>query len=131
MKPNSQLFTIQQVSAQCGVSKSTLRFWERKFRAHMFPDRSKGGQRRYSAADVAMVWRIKQLKADGLSLDDIDARLSSGGLGEVTQAVAPLEQLAGRIAELVKREVFNFLDQNTKLVNVESSCAREIQSERG
>ena len=110
MKPNSQLFTIQQVSAQCGVSKSTLRFWERKFQAHMFPDRSKGGQRRYSPEHVAVIALIKRLKADGLSLDEIDARISSGRKDAAMSPAPSLEHLAARIAELVKHEVNRYFE---------------------
>ena len=110
MKPNSQLFTIQQVSAQCGVSKSTLRFWEKKFRAHMSPDRSKGGQRRYSVEHVAVIALIKRLKADGLSLDEIDARISSNRMAAAISPAPSLEHLAARIAELVKHEVNRYFE---------------------
>jgi DNA-binding transcriptional MerR regulator len=110
MKPNSRFFTIQQVSSQCGVSKSTLRFWESKFRAHMSPDRSKGGQRRYSAEHVAVIALIKRLKADGLSLDEIDARISSNRMAAAVAPAPSLEHLAARIAELVKHEVNLYLE---------------------
>jgi DNA-binding transcriptional MerR regulator len=110
MEPNSRLFTIQQVSAQCGVSKSTLRFWEKKFQAHMFPDRSKGGQRRYSPEHVSVIALIKRLKADGLSLDEIDARISSGRKDTVMPPAPSLEHLAARIAELVKHEVNRYFE---------------------
>ncbi len=111
MKTIQHLFTIQQVSERCGVSKSTLRFWERRFRAHIYPDRSKGGQRRYTAADVAMVGRIQQLKAEGLSLDEIGARLSSGRLDEAFPARPSLDHLAQRIAGLVREEIYQYLQQ--------------------
>jgi DNA-binding transcriptional MerR regulator len=110
MKPNSRFFTIQQVSSQCGVSKSTLRFWESKFRAHMSPDRSKGGQRRYSAEHVAVIALIKRLKVDGLSLDEIDARISSNRMAAAVAPAPSLEHLAARIAELVKHEVNLYLE---------------------
>jgi DNA-binding transcriptional MerR regulator len=108
MKAGSALFTIQQVSDQCGVSKSTLRFWERKFKAHIFPGRSKGGQRRYSAEHVARIAAIQRLKADGLSLDEIDARLSSQRAGEAAEPAPSLEHLAERIAAMVKLEVSRY-----------------------
>jgi DNA-binding transcriptional MerR regulator len=112
MKPNSRFFTIQQVSSQCGVSKSTLRFWESKFRTHMFPDRSKGGQRRYAVGHFAVIARIKRLKADGLSLEEIDTLLSSGPVEEASPAERSLDHLAERIAGLVKEEIYQFLFEN-------------------
>jgi DNA-binding transcriptional MerR regulator len=108
MKADSQLFTIQQVSTRFGVSKSTLRFWEKKFKPHIFPDRSKGGQRRYSAEHVAVIATIQRLKAEGLSLDEIDVRLSSQRSGRATEPAPSLEHLAERIAAMVKLEVSRY-----------------------
>jgi DNA-binding transcriptional MerR regulator len=108
MKADSQLFTIQQVSTRFGVSKSTLRFWEKKFRAHISPDRSKGGQRRYSAEHAAVIATIQRLKSDGLSLDEIDARLSLQRPGGATEPALSLEVLAERIAAMVKLEVSRY-----------------------
>ena len=112
MKKNSPVLTIQQVSARCGVSKSTLRFWEAKFRPYIFPDRSKGGQRRYAASDIAVITLVKRLKAEGFSLNEIQTRLSSGRLEETLPVPPSLDHLAQRIAGLVREEIYQFLQES-------------------
>jgi DNA-binding transcriptional MerR regulator len=110
MKTNPELLTIQQVSARCGVSKSTLRFWEKRFRAHIFPDRSKGGQRRYSGRHVEVIIRIRRLQAEGLSLDDIRQRIEETMQAQSHPAhAAEIDRLAERISNLVREEVYRFL----------------------
>jgi MerR family transcriptional regulator, copper efflux regulator len=106
----NHILTIQQVSRRCDVSKSTLRFWEKKFGNRLSPIRSEGGQRRYSAEHVQVVALIKRLKAEGLSLEEIEARLSPGPLEETSPTAPELDHLAERIAAIVKHEVCRFLE---------------------
>jgi DNA-binding transcriptional MerR regulator len=103
-------FTIQQVSRRCDVSKSTLRFWEKKFGDRLSPLRSEGGQRRYSAEHVQAVAVIKRLKAEGLSLEEINACLSPRPAEETSPTAPGLDHLAERIAALVKHEVCRFFE---------------------
>jgi len=106
----SQLFSIQQISQKCHVPKSTLRFWEKRLDPLFSPIRSPGGQRRYVQEHIDLIGRIKQLQADGLSLDEMRQTL-----GQImshdpkTTAVVGLDRLADRVAGLVKEEVYRFL----------------------
>jgi DNA-binding transcriptional MerR regulator len=52
---------IGAVSSLTGVEIHTLRYWEREFEDCLTPRRTGGGQRRYSAEDIAVVLEIKRL----------------------------------------------------------------------
>jgi DNA-binding transcriptional MerR regulator len=110
MKPSSPLFSIQQISQKCDVPKSTLRFWEKRLDPLFSPIRSPGGQRRYVQEHVDLIGRIKQLQADGLSLEDMRQALEQtlSPDPEPTEVVG-LDRLADRVAGLVKEEVYRFL----------------------
>ena len=54
-------YRIQEVSEKLQIPKSTIRFWETEFPELLRPERTKGGQRRYSAADVANLMQIKKI----------------------------------------------------------------------
>ncbi len=55
------MLSIGQLAERTGVSVETLRAWERRYGV-LRPVRSRGGHRRYSAADVERVmWLINRL----------------------------------------------------------------------
>jgi DNA-binding transcriptional MerR regulator len=115
MNSTRQLFTIQQVSQKCDVSKSTLRFWEKKFKMHISPVRSKGGQRRYAVEQVAVIELIKRLKAEGLSLEGIRERICQDThLCDASPDQPAFERLANRIVELVKNEIYIFFNAESQ-----------------
>src|SRR5712691_11937379 len=66
-----RLFTIEQVSAQTGLTKRTLRYYEE---VGLLPptDRTEGNYRRYGEADIQRLERIKNLRnLLGFSLTEI------------------------------------------------------------
>ena len=112
MQTPMKTLTIQEVSARAGISKHTLRFWERELNGVIVPLRTKGGQRRYTFEHILVVEEIKRLKGKGYSLDDIKRDLNhrfssepepSGGQGA--------DMLANRIAEMVRAAIFSFLEE--------------------
>lgn len=108
-KPVDPLFTILQASQECDVPRSTLRFWERRFSPFLNPIRSPGGQRRYSKEQLNIIARIKNLKEQGLVLNEVRQALARDQVAAVEPAtVVGLERLADRLAILVKREVYRF-----------------------
>jgi DNA-binding transcriptional MerR regulator len=114
MKPSSPFFSIQQISQKCDVPKSTLRFWEKRLDPLFSPIRSPGGQRRYLQEHIDLVGRIKQLQADGLSLEDMRQALEQTLSPEPEQAaVVGIDRLADRVAGLVKEEVYRFLREGS------------------
>ncbi len=64
------MLRIGELSARAGVAASTVRYYERL--ALLSAEKPQaGGQRRYAEATVARLRKIEQLKALGLSLDEV------------------------------------------------------------
>ncbi len=62
--------TIGGLAERCGVSRDTLRFYERE-RLLSPPRRSASGYRLYGETDAARVRFIRRAQATGLTLDDV------------------------------------------------------------
>lgn len=103
--------TIQSASERLQLPKSTLRYWEKEFSAIITPERTPGGQRRYSVKDLAVFEVIKDLKKKGLSLTQIKTHLTEGG--HPGNGIDPemINQLTETIVGAVRRELFNLLKQ--------------------
>jgi len=67
------LYTIEQVAEMIGVSKSTLRYWERIF--SVLVPRSGGGQRRYNKDSLKFFITIKELSDEGYAIRGIKRKL--------------------------------------------------------
>lgn len=67
--PSKRFYRIQEVSELLSIPATTLRWWEEVF--PMFnPNRTEGGQRRFTVADVRMAEKIKELLyVKGLKVD--------------------------------------------------------------
>jgi len=111
--------TIGGLAERCGVSRDTLRFYERE-RLLSPPRRSGSGYRLYEEAHVARVRFIRRAQATGLTLDDIRELLRVQKLGtpETCRRVAArlrerVEVLDRKIAELraFRRELAQALAQ--------------------
>ncbi len=82
---NEQGVYVMSVAAELvGTHPQTLRDYER--RGLVSPQRSTGGNRRYTHADIQKVLRIKKLKDEGMSLTAISA------LMEYEEAIFVLQQ---------------------------------------
>jgi DNA-binding transcriptional MerR regulator len=69
-------YKIGQVSKITGLQAYVLRFWESEFPS-LHPPKSKGNQRVYTEADLAMVHRIKALLyEEGLTISGARKKLS-------------------------------------------------------
>ena len=66
---------ISQLSAHCGLSAHTLRFYEKNGLIES-SERSASGYRRYSDADIRRVEFVKTARDAGFSLDEIAQLLS-------------------------------------------------------
>ena len=109
--------TIQEVSDRAGISKHTLRFWERELNGVITPLRTRGGQRRYTLEHVLAVEEIKRLKGKGYSLEDIRRELSRRfNTDEEHYNHQRADVLANRIAEMVRTAIFSFLENKTTKV---------------
>ena len=89
---------IGELAEACGVSRDTVRYYER---VKLLPSaaRTQGGYRIYCEADVERVRFIKQAQAVGLSLDEIRA-LVFEGKGGLEQCQRVRNLLAAKLKEL-------------------------------
>ena len=117
MNQKEQLHTIQQLSAKLNIPKPTLRFWEKEFKGILLPQRTNGGQRRYTSEHISIIKEIKMLKKAGLSLVEIKRKLGKGQMSEAGSQRFGDEQkdgidlLAERVAEVVRLEVHRFFQR--------------------
>ena len=112
MQTPMKKLTIQEVSDRAGISKHTLRFWERELNGVITPLRTKGGQRRYTLEHVLVVEEIKRLKGKGYSLDDIRRDLNRRFNTEAEHYNhQKADILANKIAEMVRTAIFSFLEE--------------------
>jgi DNA-binding transcriptional MerR regulator/methylmalonyl-CoA mutase cobalamin-binding subunit len=72
---NENLLRIGELSRRTGVSPEVLRAWERRY-GLFSPQRTEGGFRLYSAADVARVNAMKRLVAAGVSASEAARRVA-------------------------------------------------------
>ena len=70
---------IAALTRRTGVPADTIRKWEQRYRV-LSPERTPGGQRRYSELDVARVEWLKARLADGYRIGEAAALLGDGGL---------------------------------------------------
>ena len=82
------VYVISVAAELAGVHPQTLRIYERK--GLVEPERTGGGSRRYSDADIALLTRIQELTNEGMNLAGVKRVL------ELEARVAELEaKLAG------------------------------------
>src|SRR5262249_36607357 len=83
-----------------GVSPDTIRKWEQRYGV-LRPDRTAGGQRRYSEEDVARVKWLKARIEEGYRIGEAAALLGSAGIAPMTSA----ELRAGLVAATGRSDV--------------------------
>ena len=68
-RANRAVYVISVAAELAGVHPQTLRIYERK--GLLDPERTGGGNRRYSEADITHLRRIQELTAEGLNLEGV------------------------------------------------------------
>ena len=93
-------FSISEVAASLRVSTHAIRVWERRYRLPT-PARDRGGQRRYTAEDVQLLFRVSHaatVRGHSLRLASLEAQ---GLLSEdVTDVPGPLTSAATQISSI-------------------------------
>ena len=105
-----ETFTIQEVSQLSDLTAHTLRFWEKELKGVIVPLRTKGGQRRYTKEHLFIIEEIKKLKRKGLRLIEIRNRLNEK-YNPNDEDSQKIDQLANRIAEIVRSAVYDFFEE--------------------
>src|SRR5271154_55278 len=90
--------TIAEAAARCGLPESTLRYWERIGLGNRVQRDASSGHRRYRPEDVAALETLGNLRAVGLSIEDMRAYLASARRGD--EAAGDLDKAADVAEEL-------------------------------
>ncbi len=126
--------TIEQVAAQTGLTKRTLRYYEE---VGLLPPtgRTEGNYRRYSSEDIQRLERIKDLRdLLGFTLADIrkileaeDERLQlKAAYRQETQASTKLAQLE-QVDEIIRRQLLLIEQKITGLVQMRTSLQAKLE----
>jgi len=88
---------IAALTRRTGVSPDTIRKWEQRYGV-LRPERTAGGQRRYSESDVARVKWLKARIEEGYRIGEAAALLGAAGIaaGSAQELRAELVRAAGR-----------------------------------
>ena len=99
--PARGVFVISVAAELAGVHPQTLRIYERK--GLVDPDRTDGGNRRYSEEDIELLRRIQDLTTEGLNLAGVKRVLELEA--ELARLEAELEQARADAAEVRRTRV--------------------------
>ena len=120
-----ETLTIAEVAAFSGLSAHTLRYYERI--GLLDPvNRVHGGQRRYSADDLASLAFLQRLRATGMPIRDMQRFVELRRQGDATVAArralleAHRDEVLERIAEL-QRDLATVTDKITHYQNLETA----------
>ena len=105
--PDKLYFPIREAAKIIDVEPYVLRFWEKELNGFIVPQRTRGGQRRYTPANIVILAEIKRQRDSGVGLSEIMKNIRQGqeeGFGRSSK----IDLLANRVAEAVKTEVYNF-----------------------
>ncbi len=76
--PNKIFYSISEVSEYTGVEPHVLRYWETKF-SRLSPKRVGGNQRKYTRADLDLLYEIIHLlHEEGYTLEGAERKLRAG-----------------------------------------------------
>lgn len=97
------VYVISVAAELAGVHPQTLRIYERK--GLVEPGRTRGGSRRYSDADIALLRRIQDLTNEGLNLAGVKRVLAlEAELERTREQVRELEERAAEDVDRVHRQ---------------------------
>jgi MerR family transcriptional regulator, heat shock protein HspR len=85
--PDHPLYTMAQVTESLGVTAPVLRRWERA--GLIRPERTAGGQRRYSRREIERLRHVAQLVGEGMT---------TGGIRRVLDLEQRIDELEDRLA---------------------------------
>lgn len=124
---------IAALARRTGVQPDTLRKWEHRYGV-ICPDRTPGGQRRYSERDVARVEWLKARLAEGYRIGEAAQLLGATEFGEAPQSREELiEALYDAVAasdsprvELLVEQTLAVNDVKTALADVIAPVLRRV-----
>jgi len=115
---------IAALARRTGVPPDTLRKWEQRYRI-LLPDRTAGGQRRYSERDVARVEWLRERLEQGYRIGEAARLLGTIGVEPARSAGDHVRSLIDAMGE--PTELGIRLDQSFALLGVDQTLAEVIQ----
>ncbi|HEX6482699.1 MAG TPA: MerR family transcriptional regulator [Ktedonobacteraceae bacterium] len=118
--------TIQEVAEKTGISAYTIRFYEK---SGILPriQRTEGGIRQFTEADVTFLLFLMELKRTGMSLEEIAEFTEDGCLLErLQQGDIPQQPMERRITILRKHEQ-RLYEQRRQIDYLLGAVAQKIQ----
>jgi DNA-binding transcriptional MerR regulator len=117
---------IAALARRTGVAPDTIRKWEQRYGV-LRPERTSGGQRRYSERDLARVEWLKARLADGYRIGEAAALLGAGAAAEAPETP---EELCAALTAAADRcdapSLGRFIEQTLFLNELEDALARVI-----
>src|SRR6059058_627124 len=109
---------IAALAQRTGVPPDTLRKWEQRYRI-LQPDRTAGGQRRYSERDVARVEWLRERLDEGYRISEAASLLGTVGTAPARSARGHLSAIIDALGAEEPEQIGLRLDQAFALVGVE------------
>lgn len=119
MHKQERLLSIEEVSLQLSIPKHTLRFWEKAFEGIFVPQRTQGGQRRYTFENISTIGQIKELRKKGMRLSDIKREFSNDNKGDFLNS-GKVDLLANKVADIVKTEIYSFFKREGEMNEIQN-----------
>src|SRR3954468_22363513 len=117
----SSALNIAALARRTGVQPDTLRKWEHRYGV-IRPERTAGGQRRYSDCDVARVEWLKARLDEGYRIGEAAELLGTGALDVAPQTVGQLrDALYARVAASEASALERLVAQALGVLSVEEA----------
>src|SRR5919109_2312569 len=121
------IYRIGTISRKTGLTPATLRLWEEQY-GLLNPQRSSGGTRLYSEADVERVLFIKTLIHErGYTLEAVARLLDETGLGSPSADGGPAIENA-HLWEAMNRE---YIEEGRRMAAVHPLLRQVVRAESG
>lgn len=117
---------IGALSLRTGIPADTLRKWEQRYGV-LRPDRTAGGQRRYSELDVARIEWLSERLAEGFRISEAAALLGGARLEAARSSAAVRHALYEAAAQADVDTLHALLDQTFTLFPLEQALTRIVE----
>jgi MerR family transcriptional regulator, light-induced transcriptional regulator len=116
---------IAALSRRTGIPPDTLRKWEQRYGV-LRPQRTSGGQRRYTELDLARVEWLRERLTEGYRIGDAAALLGDVDVGVGRTPAELRRELHAAVRESDVDAIGALLDQTFTLLSLEQSLSRVI-----
>jgi methanogenic corrinoid protein MtbC1 len=116
---------IAALSRRTGIPPDTLRKWEQRYGV-LRPQRTSGGQRRYTELDLARVEWLRERLTEGYRIGDAAALLGDVDVGVGRTPAELRRELYAAVRESDVDAIRALLDQTFTLLSLEQSLSRVI-----